>query len=106
MLFVVAVLLALFVLPSPWGLICVVAAAVVEIGETYFWFWLSRRPRTRVGAETMIGALARVETPCRPDGQVRVNGELWSASCEGGADPGDLVRIVGRRGLVLLVEPT
>jgi membrane protein implicated in regulation of membrane protease activity len=106
MLFVVAVLLALFVLPSPWGLICVVVAAVVEIGETYFWFWLSRRPRTRVGSETLIGALARVESPCRPEGQVRIQGELWSARCERGADPGDVVRVIGRDDLVLLVEPS
>ena len=105
MLFVGAVLLALFVLPAPWGLGLVAASAVVEVAETYFWIWLSRRRRIRAGAETLIGARAVVVSPCRPAGQVRVQGELWRALCEPGAEPGETVRIVGREGLTLLVEP-
>jgi membrane-bound serine protease (ClpP class) len=105
MLFVVAVILALFVVPAPWGLVLVGVAAVVEIAETFFWLWLSRRHKARVGVETLIGAHAEVVSPCRPDGQVRVQGELWGASCALGADAGATVRIVARRGLTLLVEP-
>jgi membrane-bound serine protease (ClpP class) len=52
-----------------------------------------------------MGALAVVASACRPAGQVRVQGELWRARCEAGADPGETVRIVGREGLTLLVEP-
>jgi membrane-bound serine protease (ClpP class) len=104
-LFVVAVILALFVVPAPWGLVVVGAAGIVEIAESFFWVRLSRRHRAKVGAETLIGALARVESACRPNGQVRVQGELWRARCEAGADPGDAVRIVARHGLTLLVEP-
>jgi membrane-bound serine protease (ClpP class) len=105
LLFVGAVLLALFVLPAPWGLVLVAASAVVEIGETYFWIRLSRRRRIQAGAETLIGARAVVVSPCRPTGQVRVQGELWRARCEPGAEPGETVRIVGREALTLLVEP-
>jgi membrane-bound serine protease (ClpP class) len=105
MLFVGAILLLLFVLPPPWGLVVVGAAAVVEIAETFFWIRLSRRWRIRAGAETLIGASAEVVAPCRPRGQVRVEGELWRARCEAGADAGQTVRIVGREGLTLLVEP-
>ena len=105
MLFVVAVILALFVVPAPWGRVVVGVAGIVEIGESLFWVSLSRRHRAKVGAETMIGALARVESACRPDGQVRIQGELWRARCEAGADPGDRVRVVARQGLTLLVEP-
>jgi len=47
---------------------------------------------------------ATVLDPCRPKGQVRVQGEIWEARCEAGADRGESVRIVGRDGLVLLVE--
>ena len=47
MLFVVAVILAVFVIPQPWGLVLVGVAAVVEIGETFFWIWLSQRRRAR-----------------------------------------------------------
>ena len=104
MLFVIAVILAVFVVPSPWGLVMVGVAAVIEIGETFFWIWLSQRHRVKMGAETLIGARAKVVTPCRPDGQVRIEGELWRARCAGGADLGDTVRVVERSGLTLLVE--
>lgn len=105
MLFVGAILLLLFVLPAPWGLVVVGSAAVVEIAETFFWIRLSRRWRIRAGAETLIGARALVIDPCRPRGHVRVEGELWRARCEAGADAGQTVRVVARDGLTLLVEP-
>jgi membrane-bound serine protease (ClpP class) len=105
LLFVVAVLLALFVIPKPWGLVLVAVAAVVEVGESFFWIHLSRRRRIQMGAETLIGATAKVESECRPLGRVRVQGELWQARCEGGAEVGQEVRIVARDGLTLLVEP-
>ena len=104
MLFVAAVILAIWVIPSPWGLVLVVAAGIVEIGESYIWMRISRRHRVKVGAETLIGSLAEVANPCRPDGQVRIHGELWRARCEKGADPGERVRVVSRDGLTLLVE--
>ena len=105
MLFVGAVLLAIFVVPKPWGLVLVAAAAVVEVGESFFWVHLSRRRRIQMGAETLIGASAEVVTECRPLGQVRVQGELWRARCELGASPGETVLIVDRDSLTLLVEP-
>ncbi|HLM92195.1 MAG TPA: NfeD family protein [Gaiellaceae bacterium] len=105
MLFVFAVILAVFVVPSPWGLVLVGVAAVVEIGETFFWIWLSQRHRAKMGAETLLGAPAEVVTACWPEGHVRIHGELWRARCEAGADPGDRVKVVERDGLTLLVEP-
>ena len=104
MLFVIAVILAVLVVPSPWGLVLVGVAAVIEIGETFFWIWLSQRRGVKMGAETLLGARAEVVAPCRPDGQVRIQGELWRARCEAGADPGETVRVVERSGLTLLVE--
>jgi membrane-bound serine protease (ClpP class) len=100
-----AILLAVFVVPAPWGVVLVGVAAVVEIGETFFWIWYSKRRRIQAGAETLIGARAEVVTACRPVGQVRVAGERWGARCERGAELGETVRIVGRDGLTLLVEP-
>jgi membrane protein implicated in regulation of membrane protease activity len=44
-------------------------------------------------------------TPCRPEGQVRVAGELWGAMCRAGADVGDVVRIERVDGLTLVVTP-
>jgi membrane protein implicated in regulation of membrane protease activity len=105
LLFVGAVLLALFVVPRPWGLVLVAVAAVVEVGESFFWLHLSRRRRIQMGAETLIGATARVVSDCRPLGQVRLQGELWRARCVVGASAGETVRVVDREGLTLLVEP-
>jgi len=105
MIFVIAVILAVFVVPAPWGLVLVGVAAVIEIGETFFWIWLSQRHRVKMGAETMLGARAEVASACRPEGQVRIQGELWGARCEAGADQGTWVRVVERDGLTLLVEP-
>ncbi len=103
-LLVGAVLLAVFVLPPVWGILAVIAAAIVEVGETAFWIRLSRRRRIQVGAETLIGATATVVTECRPLGQVRLSGEIWAASCDEGADPGEKVRVTGRDDLTLVVE--
>jgi membrane protein implicated in regulation of membrane protease activity len=58
------------------------------------------------GAETLIGAEAEVLSACRPRRQVQMDGEIWEARCDEGADPGATVRVVGRDGLTLLVEPT
>ena len=104
MLLVGAFLLAVFVLPSPWGIVVVVAAAVVEVAETAFWIHLSRRRRVRVGVETMVGLTGEVVTACRPEGQVRVGGELWRARCADGAQPGETVRIRAVDGLTLVVD--
>jgi membrane protein implicated in regulation of membrane protease activity len=90
-----AILLAFLVLPLPWGVVAVAAAAIVEIGEAWLWVWWSRRRRPAVGLETMLGRSAIVAAACRPRGQVRLDGELWTAVCETGADPGDTVRVVG-----------
>ena len=42
---------------------------------------------------------------CRPTGQVRLNGELWEATCEAGADVGDETVVRAIDGLALIVDP-
>jgi membrane-bound serine protease (ClpP class) len=103
MLLVGAILLAVFVLSPLWGLVAVTLAAVVEIGEFFFWIWLSRRRRVQAGVETLVGERAQVVSPCRPLGQVRIHGELWRARCEAGADVGESVRVDSVEGLTLKV---
>ena len=101
----VALLLALFVLPHPWGVVAVVASIGIEVGEAWFWIWFSRRrrPVRRRGARG--SAPSASSSPCRPEGQVRVAGELWGAVCRAGADVGDVVRIERVDGLTLVVTP-
>lgn len=105
MVFLVALALAIFVLPSPWGVVAVAAGGAVELVEAWFlWRWSHRR-RPVVGAEALIGARAIVASPCRPLGRVRVQGELWHARCDLGAAEGDVVEVVAVERLTLAVKP-
>lgn len=114
MLTLVAVFLALFVLPAPWNVVVVVGAAFVDIAETGGLVWWSRRRRrlgsVAVGTETIVGrsgvALGRLEPgSLHPVGQVRVDGEIWNARSVVPIDPGAVVNVTAVDGLVLEVEP-
>jgi len=100
-----AILLALYVVPSPWDIVVLIGGIVLEVGETIFWWKLSHRRKPKVGVETLVGTSATVITSCRPRGQVRVAGEIWAATCADGADPGDVVRVLAVDGLALVVVP-
>jgi membrane protein implicated in regulation of membrane protease activity len=102
--FLVALGLALFVLPSPWNWVAVVVGAVIELGETWFWWWLSHRREPSVGVETLVGARATAVGRCDPYGQVRVRGEIWQARCDVGLEPGQQGVVAAVDGLTLVVE--
>jgi membrane protein implicated in regulation of membrane protease activity len=102
---IIAAVVFLLVLPSPWNIVGFAASLVVAIGEVGFWQRKVRGQGRVVDADALIGKDAIVLTPCAPYGQVRVDGEIWAATCEGGAQPGDAVRVVGRQRLQLLVAP-
>jgi membrane-bound serine protease (ClpP class) len=104
-LLVGAILLAIFVLDPPWSVVVIVVAAAVDVAETVFGIWYSKRRQVVVGAETLLGRSAEVVEPCLPEGQVRLGGEIWSARCATGAHTGERVRVTDRDGLVLVVEP-
>ena len=104
MLIIVAVVLLLF-LPSPWDVIGFVIVLLLWFVELYGWSRTVRHQRRAVGAETLIGRIAVVSAPCRPSGQVRLDGETWEARCDAGAGEGERVRVIGRDGLLLIVEP-
>jgi membrane-bound ClpP family serine protease len=101
----VALLLALFVLPSPWGVIALLVALVVELGEAGGLIWWSRRRRAHVGAEALVGAEGVALGALEPDGQVRVGGEIWRAHSETPVAPGGCVRVTAVEALTLVVEP-
>ena len=106
MLVILAILAAIFLLPSPWGLIAVIGAAVVDLTEVGFGLWYAKRRRPQTGAEALVGTIAQVVVRCDPLGQVRAEGELWQARCEPTAEAGDDVRVeaIGPD-LVLTVRP-
>jgi membrane protein implicated in regulation of membrane protease activity len=102
--FLLVALVLLFVLPSPWNVVGFAAGLACFAGEVVFWHRTVHGRRAAVGAQTLIGEVGVVVSSCRPTGQVRLLGEIWSARCDAGADPGDAVEVVGRRELTLVVE--
>ena len=105
MLLLIGIVLAVFVLPSPWGLVGIAIAAVVEIAEAGAFIWWSQRRKASVGVESLVGKRGVAVDSLLPQGQVRVNGELWKAHCEDGCEPGSSVVVRGIDGLVLEVDP-
>jgi membrane-bound serine protease (ClpP class) len=96
-----AILLAVFVVPSPWGVPLVAAGAVVEAAESWLFIRWSRRRRVLSGPETMVGA----EAVAVDVGSVRIDGELWRARARRPLEPGEAVRVEERDGLTLVVRP-
>ena len=95
----------LLILSPPWNLVAFLVLLPLWVLELFGWNRTTKRHRKAVGAETLIGREAVVSEPCRPVGQVRLDGEIWEARCEAGASTGDRVRITGRQRLTLIVEP-
>ncbi len=65
----------------------------------------SRLRRVVIGPERIRGTLAEVESWSGDRGVVRFEGEVWEARSSRALPPGARVRVTGREGLVLLVEP-
>jgi membrane protein implicated in regulation of membrane protease activity len=103
---IVAIVLAFVFLPWPWSLLAIFGGLAIETVELTWGLSLARRWKPKTGAEAMIGAEAAVVASCRPLGEVRVQGELWRARCDEGADAGEIVRIEKLDGLTLVVART
>jgi membrane-bound serine protease (ClpP class) len=90
-----------------WPLI----AAVALVSALFFFgvVWLALRARKRAvvsGAEEMIGATGEaLDDFANGEGRVRVHSEEWQARGPAALARGRRVRVTGRDGLVLTVEP-
>jgi membrane-bound serine protease (ClpP class) len=100
MLVLGAILLAIFVLPSPWGIVAVVAGGLIDIAESLVFLKWSRRRRAVTGVEALVGKTAVVISPT----QVRVAGEIWEARPTEGLVVGEEVEVTGVDGLTLQVS--
>jgi membrane-bound serine protease (ClpP class) len=105
MLFVAALLLAIFVLEEPWTWVAVGLGGTLEVVESWLFLRWSQRRRPHVGVEALVGRPAVAATDCRPAGHVRVAGELWQARCAEGVAAGAEVVVREVDGLTLVVEP-
>jgi membrane protein implicated in regulation of membrane protease activity len=100
MLLLGGILLAVFVLPSPWGLVAVVVGGLIDVAESLAFLKWSRRRKSEVGAEALIGRTGVVATPT----QVRVAGELWEARAGRRLVLGEEVTVRAIEGLTLVVD--
>jgi membrane-bound serine protease (ClpP class) len=100
MLLLGGILLAVFVVPWPWGIATVIGGGLLDIAESLVLLRWSKRRRSPVGAEALIGRTAVVANP----GQVRVAGELWEARSEHPLVAGEEVTVQAVDGLTLVVD--
>ena len=101
MLLLGAILLAIFVLPSPWGIVAVVAGGLLDVSESVLLLKWSRRRRAVTGVEALVGRTAVVSSPT----QVRVAGELWEAVSDVPLVAGEEMEVTEVDGLTLRVSP-
>jgi membrane-bound serine protease (ClpP class) len=78
------------------------AGMIVAIGGAA---WSARKRAPVTGSEQMIGMRGEVVGWSDGRGSVRVHGEIWSARANRPLQVNDTIRVVGREGLTLIVEP-
>jgi membrane-bound serine protease (ClpP class) len=102
----VLALVLFLVLPSPWDVVAFAVLLVLGALEALYWWRTVRHRRVQTGAEALLGARAKVISPCHPDGEVWIEGARWRAHCEEGADVDEVVTVVARDNLLLTVGHT
>jgi membrane-bound serine protease (ClpP class) len=93
-----------------FGLSLPVLAALAIVSFAFFTLLIAlvvggRRRRVVSGGEALVGAEGETVSWQGSEGQVRVAGEIWLARTARPLPPGARVKVVGRDGLVLVVEP-
>jgi membrane protein implicated in regulation of membrane protease activity len=101
MLLLGGILLAVFVVPWPWGIATVIGGGLLDVAESLALLRWSKRRRSPVGAAALVGQQAVVVSSA----QVRVAGELWAFRSEHPLRVGDVVTVRDVAGLTLDVSP-
>ena len=99
------VLVVLGVVEMPWAAVLIGGAAAVDVAETLLLLWWSKRRKATVGVEALVGKHGVAVSDLWPEGQVKVDGELWRARSAGGVEAGAAVVVRAVDGLTLEVEP-
>ena len=86
--------------------------ALIVTGASVGILWLMARSVLKAHQEVpdldpvrLIGQMGEARTAIDPVGSVYAGGELWTAKADTTIAPGATVRVVGREGLLLVVEP-
>lgn len=104
-MFLVLALILAIILPWPWNLIGSMISLIAFLGELGFWHRKMRGQPKVVGRQKLMGATGVALSACRPRGQARVDGEIWTVRSEPGVDAGEGVTVVDIDGLTLIVQP-
>ncbi len=110
MIFILTLIIVLLLqVGAPWAFVLLVVAAIAEAAEILFLRRWAKHLRHRYKPvdpdEALVGLVAEVVTPCRPNGQVRVRGEIWEATCAVGVGEGASVLVERVESLTLVVVP-
>jgi len=88
----------------------ILATITSVIAAGFVWF-IGRRGLEAIGLSPsidlgrLVGKIGEARTDIDPEGSVYVGGEIWSARSEQVIYTGSPIRVIGREGLVLVVEP-
>jgi len=91
---------------SQWATCTLLILWVVKDFVIYPFVRTAYESTVSTGAEQLVGATGTVEVELKPQGYVRVGGELWRAHGERGAQPipkGQQIRVLAAQGLTLTV---
>ncbi|MBU7024309.1 MAG: nodulation protein NfeD [Theionarchaea archaeon] len=85
----------------------IIAATIVT--ATFFAFALYkvvrlRLTRAKTGGEEILGMVGKAVEDLDPEGQIKIRGERWKAESKQKIKKGDKVRVIDRKGLLLIVE--
>jgi len=69
------------------------------------WYIFNGRKRSTYGVMGMIGKVVEIQRWHKTEGQVSINGELWSAVCEVPLPVGGKAVVQGIEGLTLKLKP-
>jgi membrane protein implicated in regulation of membrane protease activity len=91
-----------------WAAAGIIALWVIKDAILFPFVRIAYQPGSGGGAASLVGARGTAQEKLDPSGYVRISAELWRAELRSGSPPverGHRVRVLGVRGLTLVVEP-
>jgi membrane-bound ClpP family serine protease len=87
-------------------IVIIIAVELIEhIIFPIVWYILKGRKKSKYGVISMIGNVVEIRRWNNTEGQVLINGELWSAECETPLPVGGKAVVHGIEGITLKLKP-
>ena len=99
---IIGAILAYFFLEGTWRIVVIVGLLLSDVVEIAIWLkWRKRKAIT--GAEAMVGMSGVALSDLSPEGQVKVQGQIWKAVADENLEQGQTVEVTEVEGLRLRV---